>query len=345
MAHCVEDFTARPQQQRMAELVEQAMAHMDNLVVEAGTGVGKTFAYLVPALLSGGKVIISTGTKHLQDQLYHKDLPVIREALQVPVKTALLKGRANYLCLYRFENLLESGAKAAHTRELSRIRDWAGTTYRGDCAELSDIPEDASVWTHITSTADSCLGAECPVYTQCFVVKARRAAQEADVVVINHHLFFADLALKEEGFGELLPSANAFILDEAHQLPEIASSFFGINLGSRQLQDLAQDTIAEQLSEAPDMVGLRDMADSLIARTMELRLVMGEGQQRGPWPPLRNHSTVELALDKVGLCLDELREALELAADRGIVLLCPKPVPLWGDYAMAAMDHAVDPPP
>jgi ATP-dependent DNA helicase DinG len=301
----------------MAELVESAMAQFENLVVEAGTGVGKTFAYLVPALLSGGKVIISTGTKHLQDQLYHKDLPVIREALQVPVKTALLKGRANYLCIYKYENLLESGSKLAHTRELSRIRDWAGTTYRGDCAELSDIPEDASVWSLVTSTADSCLGAECPSHAQCHVVKARRAAQEADVVVINHHLFFADLALKEEGFGELLPSANALVLDEAHQLPEIASSFFGVSLGSRQLQDLARDTVAEQLSEAPDMAQLRDLADTLSARSTELRLAMGEGQKRGPWPPLRNQPTVELALDKVGLCLDELLEVLELAADRG----------------------------
>ena len=317
VAHCVEAFRARPQQQRMAELVELAMVHFDKLVVEAGTGVGKTFAYLVPAMLSGGKVIISTGTKHLQDQLYHKDLPVIREALQVPVNTALLKGRANYLCVYRLENLLQSGGKVAHTRELIRIRGWAGTTHHGDCAELSDISEDASVWPLVTSTAESCLGAECPSYAQCFVVKARRAAQEADVVIINHHLFFADLALKEEGFGELLPSANAFVLDEAHQLPDIASSFFGINLGSRQLQDLARDTIAEQLSEAPDTVELRDLADSLSARTMELRLAMEQGQQRGPWPPLRRQAAVAMALDGVSLCLDELREALEMVADRG----------------------------
>lgn len=317
MARYVEAFRARPQQQRMAELVEAAITHFENLVVEAGTGVGKTFAYLVPAMLSGGKVIISTGTKHLQDQLYHKDLPVIREALKVPVKTALLKGRANYLCRYRFDNLLKSGGKAAHSTALSRIRDWAGITRRGDCAELSDIPEDASVWPLVTSTVDSCLGTECPSYAQCHVVNARRAAQEAHVVVINHHLFFADLALKEEGFGELLPSASAFVLDEAHQLPEIAASFFGINLGSRQLQDLARDTVAEQLSEAPEMVELRELADTLNARTMELRLAMGEGQQRGPWLPLRAQPGVEQALDKLGLCLDELREALELAADRG----------------------------
>lgn len=317
VARCVEDFRARPQQQRMAELVEAAMTNFENLVVEAGTGVGKTFAYLVPAMLSGGKVIVSTGTKHLQDQLYHKDLPVIREALEVPVKTALLKGRANYLCLYRLENLLNSGGRAAHTLALTRIRDWAGITHRGDCAELSDIPEDDSIWSLVTSTVDNCLGMECPLYTQCHVIKARRAAQEADVVVINHHLFFADLALKDEGFGDLLPSASAFVLDEAHQLPDIASGFFGVNLSSRHLQDLARDIVAEQLSEAPDMVELRGLADRLSARVMELRLALGEGQRRGPWPSLRGQPAVESVLDKLGFCFDELHDALQLAADRG----------------------------
>jgi ATP-dependent DNA helicase DinG len=301
----------------MAELVELAIADSDTLVVEAGTGVGKTFAYLVPVLLSGKKVIISTGTKHLQDQLYQKDLPVICKSLKIPVKTALLKGRANYLCVHRLGNLLERGDRASHSHELVRIQQWAGLTRHGDIAELNDVPEDAPVWSLVTSTADNCLGAECPSYAECHVVKARRAAQGADVVIINHHLFFADLALKEDGFGELLPSANAFVLDEAHQLPEIASTFFGVNLSSRQLTDLARDTVAEQLSEAPDMVQLRDLADTLHNRVRELRLIMGNGAQRGPWPPLRKKPRVEKVLDEVGLCLDELREMLETVAERG----------------------------
>jgi ATP-dependent DNA helicase DinG len=317
VAEYVEGFRARSQQQHMAELVELAIADSDTLVVEAGTGVGKTFAYLVPALLSGKKVIISTGTKHLQDQLYHKDLPVIRKALKIPIKSALLKGRANYLCVHRLENLLERGDRASHSPEMVRVKQWAGLTRHGDIAELNDVSEDAPVWSLVTSTADNCLGAECPSYAECHVVKARRAAQGADVVVINHHLFFADLALKEEGFGELLPSANAFVLDEAHQLPEIASSFFGVNLSSRQLIDLARDTVAEQLSEAPDMVQLRGLADTLNNRVKELRLAMGKGSQRGPWPPLRRIPRIEKALDEVGLCLDELREMLETVAERG----------------------------
>ncbi len=233
VADYVEGFRPRAQQQRMAELVELAMADTDSLVVEAGTGVGKTFAYLVPALLSGNKVVISTGTKHLQDQLYHKDLPVIRKALAIPVKTALLKGRANYLCIHRFESLIERGDKALHAPAFRHIRQWARRTIQGDIAELNEVAEDSPLWSLVTSTVDNCLGAECPSYSACHVLKARRMAQEADVLIINHHLFFADLALKEEGFGELLPSVNAFVLDEAHQLPEIASKFFGTNLSSR----------------------------------------------------------------------------------------------------------------
>ncbi|MEN8133216.1 MAG: ATP-dependent DNA helicase [Pseudomonadota bacterium] len=317
VAEYVEGFRPRAQQQRMAELVELAMADTDSLVVEAGTGVGKTFAYLVPALLSAKKVVISTGTKHLQDQLYHKDLPVIRKALAIPVKTALLKGRANYLCIHRFESLIERGDKALHLPAFRYIRQWARRTIRGDIAELNEVAEDSPLWSLVTSTVDNCLGAECPSYSACHVLKARRMAQQADVLIINHHLFFADLALKEEGFSELLPSVNAFVLDEAHQLPEIASAFFGTNLSSRQIQDLARDTIAEQLKESPDMVELRRIAENLINRVFELRIAMGRESQRGAWLPLRKHPRVEKALDEVGWSLDELREALEMVAERG----------------------------
>ncbi len=317
LAKYIEGFCARPQQQRMAEIVEDALLDYDKLVVEAGTGVGKTFAYLIPALLSGQKVIISTGTKHLQDQLYHKDLPVIRKALGLPVTTALLKGRANYLCLYRFDQTSQQGPKPSQAFDFQLVREWAGVTKSGDIAELSEIPEDSPLWPAVTSTADNCLGAECSCYGQCYVLKARRTAQEADLVVINHHLFFADLALKEGGFGELLPSANAFILDEAHQLPEVASAFFGTNLSSRQLLDLARDTLLEQLSDAPDMGELRNRAEDLTTAVLNLRLEFGVEQQRGPWAPVRQKSEIEAALDRVGINLDALREVLEIAAERG----------------------------
>ncbi|MCP4407179.1 MAG: ATP-dependent DNA helicase [Gammaproteobacteria bacterium] len=317
VAAYVEGFRPRAQQQRMAELVELAMSDTDSLVVEAGTGVGKTFAYLVPALLSAKKVVISTGTKHLQDQLYHKDLPVIRKALALPVKTALLKGRANYLCIHRFESLIERGDKVLCTPAFRHVQQWARRTLRGDIAELNEVAEDSPLWSLVTSTVDNCLGAECPSYSACHVLKARRRAQEADVLIINHHLFFADLALKEEGFSELLPSVNAFVLDEAHQLPEIASAFFGTNLSSRQIQDLARDTIAEQLKESPDMGELRRIAENLINRVFDLRIAMGRESQRGAWLPLRKHPRVEKALDEMGWGLDELREALEMVAERG----------------------------
>ncbi|MEO6697349.1 MAG: ATP-dependent DNA helicase, partial [Gammaproteobacteria bacterium] len=248
----VPGFAPRPQQQEMAEAVATALADHVTLIAEAGTGTGKTFAYLVPALLSGKKIIVSTGTKALQDQLFHRDLPVVRGALGVPVTVALLKGRANYLCLHRL--LLTESEGRFHSREqadeIVRVRAWTGRTKTGDVAELTDIAEDASVWPLVTSTNDNCLGQECPSYNDCHVLKARRAALEADIVVINHHLFFADLALREEGFGELLPAAQGVILDEAHQLPETATHFFGVTLSSRQLLELARDAVAEQIKEA-----------------------------------------------------------------------------------------------
>ncbi|MEO7558582.1 MAG: ATP-dependent DNA helicase, partial [Gammaproteobacteria bacterium] len=229
LARRIDGFAPRIQQQEMAEAVADALANYEVLITEAGTGTGKTFAYLVPALLSGKKVIISTGTKNLQDQLFHRDLPIVRDALGVPVTVALLKGRANYLCLHRLETTEAEGRfrTREQAQELIPIRVWSGRTQSGDIAELTEIAEDSPTWAQVTSTADNCLGQECPSYADCHVLKARRAAQEADVLVINHHLLFADMALRDEGFGELLPGANALILDEAHQLPEIASNFFG----------------------------------------------------------------------------------------------------------------------
>ena len=231
-------YQPRTGQAWMAEAVAEALATSGQLVVEAGTGTGKTFAYLLPALLSGRKTIISTGTKALQDQLYHRDLPLIGKAVGQPVTTALLKGRANYLCLHRLDTVADPVSDGSLTDDLHSVRAWRHRTLTGDRAELVDVAEDSGIWPLVTSTVDNCLGAECPVYQKCHVVRARRAAQEADLVVVNHHLLLADLAMKEEGFIEFLPGADAIILDEAHQIPDLAAQFFGTSLGSRELERL-----------------------------------------------------------------------------------------------------------
>lgn len=229
----------------MAEAIAEAIANSDNLVVEAGTGTGKTFAYLIPALMSGRKTIISTGTKALQDQLYHRDLPLVGKAIGRPVTTALLKGRANYLCPQRLDQVTDPAP--ALLDDINEVREWRYRTTSGDIAELTMVPEDSPIWPLVTSTADNCLGQKCPEYSNCFVVKARKAAQEADLVVVNHHLLLADLAMKEEGFVEFLPSADAIILDEAHQVPDLAVQFFGVTLGSRELERIVDEVRAATL--------------------------------------------------------------------------------------------------
>ncbi len=303
-------FKPRAQQEIMAQVVEHSLAQNKALIIEAATGVGKTFAYLVPALLSGRKVIVSTGTRHLRDQLYHRDLPIIRAALDKPVKTALLKGRANYLCLHRLENAHAQIRAPALLDKLSRIRKWAGCTRSGDIGEVCDIAEDSIIWQWVTSTTDNCLGVECPLYQRCHVVQARRAAQEAELVVINHHLFFADLALKETGFAELLPSATAFIMDEAHQLPEIASNFFGLHLSSHQLLELARDTRAEHTH-------LPRLSRALEHAAADLRNAMGAIHQRGRWSALRQQSEITAALDQLAICLSAMCDGLLQLTQRG----------------------------
>ncbi|MDH3352500.1 MAG: ATP-dependent DNA helicase, partial [Gammaproteobacteria bacterium] len=232
-------FQPRAGQAWMAEAVAEAIANLDKLVVEAGTGTGKTFAYLLPALLSGRKTIISTGTKALQDQLYHRDLPLIGQAVGRPLASALLKGRSNYLCLERLGQLTDVADSIVD--DLNAVREWRYRTDSGDRAELTEVAEDSQVWPLVTSTVDNCLGQKCPEYAGCHVVQARRAAQEADLVVVNHHLLLADLAMKEEGFVEFLPDAEAIILDEAHQIPDLAVQFFGVALGSRELERLVDE--------------------------------------------------------------------------------------------------------
>jgi len=314
----VQGFAARPQQQEMAAAVEQALADESTLIVEAGTGIGKTFAYLVPALLSGKKVIISTGTRHLQDQLFHRDLPTVRSALGVPLKAALLKGRSNYLCHQRLHAERGEGrfGDRRQANQLEQVFEWSGRTASGDIAELSNIPEDSLIWPKVTSTTENCLGSDCDWFSDCHVMKARREAQDADLVVINHHLLCADMALKEEGFGELLPGAEAFIIDEAHQLPETASRFFGMALSSRQLLELAQDSINEYVGETGELEGLPDVARELENATREFRLAMGQGETRAPWSQLASNKALSDAREALKTALVELTVQLEPLSDR-----------------------------
>jgi ATP-dependent DNA helicase DinG len=290
LARALPGYAYRPEQAAMAKAVGAALARGEPLIVEAGTGTGKTFAYLVPALLSGRSVIISTGTRTLQDQLFRRDVPLLAKALGLPAKLALLKGRANYLCRHRLElatqqRALLEGERGA-TRVLARVSRWAGVTKAGDLAELTDLPEQSPVWPMITSTRENCLGQECPQFSRCHVVEARRAAQAADIVVVNHHLLLADLALKDEGFGDLLPGADAVILDEAHQVPDIAAQFFGQTWSVRQVQILLRDASAEMSAagvRAPAITRAIAAAQSLLE---ELRDSLHGGAGRHEWANL-----------------------------------------------------------
>lgn len=303
----------------MAQAVAVTLETGGVLIVEAGTGTGKTFAYLIPALQSGARIILSTGTRHLQDQLFHQDLPVVRRALKSRTTVALLKGRSNYLCQYRLaaveqEGLLSSREQVA---ELRRIRRWADRTRSGDIAELATVPENSPLWPRVTSTTDNCLGQRCPHLDACFFAKARSAAQTADLLVINHHLLLADMAMKETGFAEVLPGVDAFILDEAHQLPEIAGQFFGQALSGWQLLELVRDTVVEQAKDAADFPALRQRAEALEPAVLNLRQNLGAADRRALWREAVGQPAVQKAVAEVILALDSLREALKEAAQRG----------------------------
>jgi len=319
LAQHVPGFAPRTQQQSMAQAVASAVEERSVLLVEAGTGTGKTYAYLVPALLCGGKVIISTGTRNLQEQLYYKDLPVVCQALGITAQRAMLKGRSNYLCLYRLERMETGGhwPRSPQAVDFDHIRTWARQTQTGDIAEVSTVAEDSSLWFQVTSTADNCLGQDCPHWAECHVVKARRKALDADILVINHHLFFADMVVKEEGFGELLPEAEAFILDEAHQLPDVASHFFGLSLSSRQLRELSQDSLTEQARDAADFRELAERARRLDRATADLRLALGHHKRRALWSEVASSSSVDDATANLRESLQALQQALAEAAQRG----------------------------
>jgi len=320
LAQKIEGFKPREPQRLMAQAVSLAISHKQGLVVEAGTGTGKTYAYLAPALRSGKKVIISTGSKALQDQLYSRDLPKVASALKFKGKLALLKGRSNYLCIERLEQQSLSGGDLASQSlsDLVHLRNWSSMTEEGDISTCAVVAEDSYVWPLVTSTNDNCLGSDCPAYKDCFVVKARRKAMDADVVVVNHHLFMADMVVKESGFGELIPTADVMIFDEAHQIPDIASQYFGQQVTSRQLLDMAKDITIAYRTEVRDSVQLQKSADRLSQSTMDFRLALGEPGFRGNLRDVLNQPAIQRALllldDALELCYDVVKLSLGRSA-------------------------------
>jgi ATP-dependent DNA helicase DinG len=303
----------------MAAAVLHAIEQCSVLVAEAGTGTGKTLAYLVPALLHGGKVILSTGTKTLQDQLFDRDIPLVRKALQAPVTVALLKGRANYVCHYHLERAKNEGRFLSRddVAYLARIESFARTSTTGDRSDLAEVPEDAAIWPQVTSTRENCLGSACPHHGKCFVLEARRQAMEADVVVVNHHLFFADVMLRDEGVAELLPACNTVVFDEAHQLPETASLFFGQAVSTGQLVELARDSRLEAAAGARESQDLPLAAQALEKAAKDLRLRMPEENGRQPYSAAMSRSGFGDALATLEARLAQLLVLLEAHADRG----------------------------
>jgi ATP-dependent DNA helicase DinG len=317
LARAIPGYRLRGQQLELAQGVLAAIKGNRRLIAEAGTGTGKTFAYLAPALLAGGKVIVSTGTKTLQDQLFNRDLPTVRDALGVPATVALLKGRSNYVCPYHLDRALAGGklnsrAEVAHLHAIARF---AKATASGDKAECADVPEDSGAWYLATSTRDNCIGQECPHVKECFVLAARREALTADVVVVNHHLFFADVMLKDDGMGELLPACNTVIFDEAHQLPEVAGLFFGESVGTGQILDLARDTKLEAVAAAKDYAPLQDAIRTLEKATKDFRLAFRHEGRLASAQWLQHPQAIE-ALGSLQTTLDEFSRHLESQAGR-----------------------------
>ncbi len=323
LARALPDFKVRRDQRRMAQRIADALSARESLVVEAGTGTGKTFAYLVPALLSGLRVLISTGTRTLQDQLFAKDLPLVSAAIGRPARVALLKGRANYLCRYRLEridtyaeqlslaDIAPPRTKSAQAM-LARIQRWARTTQRGDLAEIRGLSDSHPVWPQVTSTRESCLGQRCAEFSRCHVVLARREALDADIVIVNHHLLLADLALKEDGFGDLLGSADAIVLDEAHQIPDLATQFFGAHVGSRQLETLLKELRVEVMHAGGAGAAAAALAD---AEEALLRLRASAPATAGRYPWSGGVSGLSLAVREMSESLFALHAALAVAGE------------------------------
>ena len=319
LARAFDGYCVRTEQIEMSQAIQTAIREASTVVLEAGTGVGKTAAYLVPALLEGGKVIVSTGTKALQDQLFHRDLPAVRDALAVPIKVALLKGRSNYLCWYHLDRTNQDATllgSRQEVRDLGLINSFIHRSPTGDKAECPTVPEHATIWARVTSTRENCLGSDCPRYSECFVVKARREAQDADVVVVNHHLFFADLMLREEGVPELLPNAQTIIFDEAHQLPDTATLFFGDSISTLQFLDLLRDTLATGQAQARDGANWNDVLAPLDRAARDLRLCFGQQLQRLSQAQLGLDHPLWPALNTLKDALAHVRDVLDSQAER-----------------------------
>lgn len=322
LSQSIDGFVEREQQLEMALAIESAIKNNKQLVAEAGTGTGKTFAYLVPALLSGGKVIVSTGTKTLQDQLFNRDLPNVRDALKIPVGVSMLKGRANYVCHYHLTHAEQEGRFASRddAKYIPIIKAFAENSKTGDKAELTKVPEDATVWPQVTSTRDNCLGQDCEFYKDCFVMEARKNALAADVVVVNHHLFFADVMLRDEGVAELLPSANAVIFDEAHQLPDVAGMFFGEDISTSQLMELSRDSMMAHLSVAKDCLEFDKVIPVLEKTCRDFRLVFKFEGSRMPVQKALELKNFTQAYEDMQAALEQLNQVLENQAARDPVL-------------------------
>lgn len=316
----IQNYSVREAQLAMATAIEKTIAEKQTLIAESGTGTGKTFAYLVPALLSGKKTLVSTGTKHLQEQLFHRDIPLVLENLELNAKVSLLKGRSNYLCLHRMMLTRGSSRRLDQTQlaELEIILSWAPKTKSGDIGDLSDVPEDSRIWPSVTSSVDNCIGQNCSYFEECYVNKARKAALVSDVVVVNHHLFFADKALKDDGFGALLPEVDTVVFDEAHQIPDIASNFLGSSFSSWQVMELANDTRAAELKEKSLIPKLMISADELDKLTADYRLSLGLNERRVSWDDL-THEIPNLPKKLTALAnkLSEFADILEQAAVAG----------------------------
>jgi len=310
LSRALSGFTPRPAQQQMATRIDEALQQREILMVEAGTGTGKTYAYLVPALLSGLRVLISTGTRTLQDQLFNRDLPLLAGALGRPARVALLKGRSNYLCRSRLADIgrQQQVLPASADALLARIRDWSQATRTGDLAELPELTDTHALRPQITSTRENCSGTRCSESARCHVFEARRQAMEADIVVVNHHLLLADMALKEEGFGDLLPGVDAVVLDEAHQLPDLASEFFGVSVSSRQIELLLADLAREQAGAHP---GLPDLGAPVERSLGAVQALLGHAERHLAYRELATE--VHQALAELQRACRELHAGLEAA--------------------------------
>jgi len=310
LARAFDGFEPRPGQRRLAESVAEVLTRGGTLVAEAGTGTGKTLAYLVPAVLSGKRVLISTGTKTLQDQIFYKDVPALAQALGQPIRSAYMKGRSNYLCRHRFERLLEAeaGLTAPERGWLDRVKDWAGVTETGDRAELEDLPDDLALWTELSATSDQCLGRECPQYGDCFITRMRDRAAESDLVIVNHHLLCADASVRQGPFGEVIPACAAAIIDEAHQLEDVVTQYFGVAISARRIDELARDT-SQAVATVP-----ADRGSAAVAMTLTTNDIQDRARR------LFDLARLELRRGGAGDRAMLTPEAAERLADQGAAL-------------------------